>query len=399
MNIIKKYNPNLIENIQFHGRWDLSPERGYTTHWSGSSIYFQTTSRSVVIEIGPLTSARQNYHNILWKFGADSFVRTALVKGARSMWIMPSDSRGGEALRDVRIALADWGASLQILDIDVSEEDDRTISAPIIGSPTRPLLFIGGSLVCGYSPPYGGLVLPHGSYQAFPSIVARSLRARGIDARLEMVAVPGVRLMTTSRAPGMADLFFDGNDGVGGWEHRSREDPTDIFICLGTNDQGWGADTKEYVESYRSFLVRLRDSCSEMLRRIHVISPFGRFINPQDRRERIAVFEPEVQTMVKNLALTWKTGSPDDVRLYHVSTAGWINQNQTCDGVHPTSEGHETIAAKLIDYLESVENAEVEEEAEAAEPKQFEPTQAGFGYLYPEMGYPEVEPGFGYLPR
>ena len=58
--------------------------------------------------------------------------------------------------------------------------------------------------------------------------------------------------------------------------------------------------------------------------------------------------------------------------------------------------GHETIAAKLLDHLESVENAEAEEEVEAAEPKHFEPTQAGFGYLYPEMGYPE-DPGFGFL--
>jgi len=112
-------NPALVKNVQFHGRWDLESDGRYTTYWCGSSVFFQTTSRSVTIEIGPLTSSRQNYHNVLWKFGAHSSVRTALVKGQRSMKITPSDGRGGEALREVRIALCDWGSSLQILDIHV----------------------------------------------------------------------------------------------------------------------------------------------------------------------------------------------------------------------------------------------------------------------------------------
>lgn len=43
----------------------------------------------------------------------------------------------------------------------------------------------------GFTPPFRGLVLPHGSFQAFGSIVVRSLRANGLDARLEMVAYPG----------------------------------------------------------------------------------------------------------------------------------------------------------------------------------------------------------------
>ena len=53
------------------------------------------------------------------------------------------------------------------------------------------MLFIGDSLVSGFSPQFRDIVLPHGSFQAFPSVVVRPLRARGLDVRLEMVVYPG----------------------------------------------------------------------------------------------------------------------------------------------------------------------------------------------------------------
>ena len=69
--------------------------------------------------------------------------------------------------------------------------DGRAIVPPVAGLSIRPMLFIGDSLVSGFSPPFTGLVLPHGTFQAFGSVVIRILRARGVDARLEMVACPG----------------------------------------------------------------------------------------------------------------------------------------------------------------------------------------------------------------
>lgn len=112
-------NLELIYNVQFHGRWQLDGpiEQRYTTYWCGSSVFFQTTSKSVTIEIGSLTRSRKNYHNVMWKFGSASVVRTALVNRRRSLKITPSDGRGGEALRDVEVMLCGWGATLQILDI------------------------------------------------------------------------------------------------------------------------------------------------------------------------------------------------------------------------------------------------------------------------------------------
>lgn len=119
--------------------------------------------------------------------------------------------------------------------------------------PIRPFLFIGGSLVSGFSPDYQGLVLPHGTYQTFGAAVVRAFRKKDIDARLEMVAFPGkyfllavfffswrskfhtgMRLLTTEHEEGMADVFFDGVNGAGGWEDRPKNDiPHDILICLG----------------------------------------------------------------------------------------------------------------------------------------------------------------------
>lgn len=107
--------------VQFHGRWDLVGEDRYIAHWSGSSLCFQTTSRAITIELGPLTVSRNNFHNVCWRFGSTSVTRTALVKGKRSMKLTalsdPVESGGGERLRDVTIMLCDWGAKLQILDI------------------------------------------------------------------------------------------------------------------------------------------------------------------------------------------------------------------------------------------------------------------------------------------
>ena len=115
-------------------------------------------------------------------------------------------THGGEVLLDVTVMLCDWGATLQVLDITVvcicgmkafsyltifEKTDGRPILPPTAGSTVRPMLFIGDSLVSGFSPPMRGLVLPHGSFQAFGSVAVRTLRAHGLDARLEMVSYPG----------------------------------------------------------------------------------------------------------------------------------------------------------------------------------------------------------------
>lgn len=113
--------PDISPEVQFHGRWDLSGEDRYITHWCGSSLCFQTTSRSITVELGGLTVSRNNFHNVLWRFGSQAVTRTALVKGKRSLKLTaladPIESGGGERLRDVTIMLCDWGAKLQIIDI------------------------------------------------------------------------------------------------------------------------------------------------------------------------------------------------------------------------------------------------------------------------------------------
>lgn len=149
------------------------------------------------------------------------------------------------------------------------QTDGRPILAPAVTSSPRPILFIGDSLVSGFTPLYRGLVLPHGSYQSFGSIAVRTLRAHGVDARLEIVAYPGALniiifpqtivnwpslisdsgiCLKTVDSPavvsthtvdtdvywkGMEDIFWDGLAGKGGWEERSRDTPHDIFICIG----------------------------------------------------------------------------------------------------------------------------------------------------------------------
>ncbi|KAF8516041.1 SGNH hydrolase-type esterase domain-containing protein [Gautieria morchelliformis] len=346
----------LPSNVQFQGRWDLEGDDRYATHWCGSSLSFQTTSRSVTLQLGSLTVSRKNYHNVLWRFGSQSVIRTSLVKGKRAMVLTPSgagagSTHGGEVLLDVIVMLCDWGAILQILDITAT--DGRPILPPAVGSPVRPMLFIGDSLVSGFSPPFRGLVLPHGSFQAFGSVVVRTLRARGKDARLEMVAYPGLQLISTEHDKGMEDIFWDGMDGVSGWEQRSKDPPEDIFICIGANDRGWGVEKDEFLRTYKAFLVRLRDSYPNTLKRIHVISPFGLFKYPSEPEDRVAVFEPDVQHMVETLAESWRQSNPEGVELFHIATDGWIDKSHTCDGLHPNTEGHDKIGARLIECLDA----------------------------------------------
>jgi len=48
--------------------------------------------------------------------------------------------------------------------------------------------------------------------------------------------------------------------------------------------------------------------------------------------------------MVEALSKEWEETDPENhVKLYHISTEGWLNKSLTCDGVHPTSEGHISI--------------------------------------------------------
>jgi len=60
--------------------------------------------------------------------------------------------------------------------------------------------------------------------------------------------------------------------------------------------------------------------------------------------------------MVESLSKEWQESASGSggVLLYHISTEGWINKSLTCDGVHPTSEGHEAIGAKLIKYMDEL---------------------------------------------
>lgn len=41
--------------------------------------------------------------------------------------------------------------------------------------------------------------------------------------------------MTTALGEGMEEVFWDGIDGVGGWEQRSKDSPHDIFVCIGAS--------------------------------------------------------------------------------------------------------------------------------------------------------------------
>lgn len=205
--------------VQFHGRWNLDGDERYSTSWCGSSLIFQTASRYLDVELGELTASRNNYHNILWHYGSQSLVKTLPVAGKRMLKITPSDQGGpgytGDDLREVIIMLCDWGATLQILSITpvcitafiIAQRGYintvycfKADGQPIfIKSPQAqgssipwPMLFIGASQVSGYSPPFRGLVLPYGTFQSFGSVVVRTLRSHGVDARLEMVAYPGM---------------------------------------------------------------------------------------------------------------------------------------------------------------------------------------------------------------
>lgn len=53
--------------------------------------------------------------------------------------------------------------------------------------------------------------------------------------KLTEINCVGKCLMTTALGEGMEEVFWDGIDGVGGWEQRSKDSPHDIFVCIGAS--------------------------------------------------------------------------------------------------------------------------------------------------------------------
>lgn len=115
----------LPSTIQFQGRWVLEGSHRCAT-WCGSSVNFRTMSRSIILELGDLTTFRESkpdHPNILWNFGSASEPHLEHVKG-RSTLILEAEGganadihKNSEVLRDVTVMLCDWGASLHILNI------------------------------------------------------------------------------------------------------------------------------------------------------------------------------------------------------------------------------------------------------------------------------------------
>ena len=63
------------------------------------------------------------------------------------------------------------------------------------------------------------------------------------------------------------------------------------------------------------------------------------FKDPSEPKNRVVVFEPDLQHMVEALAASWGEFDPKGVKLFHIGSDGWIDKSLTCDGMHPTTDG------------------------------------------------------------
>lgn len=190
---------------------------------------------------------------------------------------------------------------------------DGTPTAPALDAAPR-VVFLGDSLTAGL-----GLE----EDQAFPARLAELLRERGTRIHAINAGVSG-----DTSAGGLARL-----------EWLLRQEPDVVVVELGANDGLRGQPAANTEANLRKIAARVRAAGAEVLLvGIQVPPNYG----PQYAREFAEIYPKLAKELGVPLVPFLLEGVAGDPAL------------NLPDGIHPTADGHERVAATVLPYLEGV---------------------------------------------
>ncbi|KZT50448.1 hypothetical protein CALCODRAFT_504722 [Calocera cornea HHB12733] len=132
--------------------------------------------------------------------------------------------------------------------------------------------------------------------------------------------------------------------------------PTVVIIALGANDDGWGVPVFHFTSSLRGLVERLVEAFRRSLEDVVLLTPFYSMGAGHSR------FAAATASLVSDLRAEWhpspspsSSSSSDEQhmpRIHSISTQGWLTPALAPDGIHPSVEGNEVMARRLVEAWE-----------------------------------------------
>ncbi|KAF9263171.1 SGNH hydrolase [Marasmius fiardii PR-910] len=333
-----------IENtnslIHYHGRWDSTPG----TWWAGSGLTLNIENlKSLQLELGQHTTTPVAALGIIFNQGV-----TTTVNVSQGINDIPFPAKLG--VEEAEAAKTKTVVKLNVEGWQDNRIDLRSVvvNADAVLHPYQPsplaFQFIGDSLTSGQ-------FLPNGINDAWPFLTAQHF---GAEYRIN--SQPGAALtdiVSYGNQHGVSFQFFRTEDTGYFWaqDHnyttpwnfaRDLNPPTShVIIHIGANDASQNVTLDAFVETYGSFITRLRTIYP--VQPIFVFSPWGW---PNADGNIYGYYEGAYQRVVD------ARHALHDRNVFLVNTTGWVTyQDVFPDNVHPTPAGHQKIANELIDWL------------------------------------------------
>ena len=185
-------------------------------------------------------------------------------------------------------------------------------TAPATQAASRPrIVFLGDSITAG---------LGVDADQAFPALIRDALARDGIDVDIVNAGTSG-----DTTAGGLARVDW-----------LLRQKPEVIVVGLGGNDGLRGQDVKASEQNLRAIVAKSRDAGAAVLL-------LGMMMPPNYGPEYTAEFRAIYPRIAKEMNVLL-------VPFLLEGVGGETHLNQR-DGIHPTAEGHERVAANVLPHL------------------------------------------------
>jgi acyl-CoA thioesterase I len=193
------------------------------------------------------------------------------------------------------------------------EDATTTPAAPATAAAARlpRIVFLGDSITAGYGVD---------AEQAFPALIRDGLAKEGLDVEIVNAGTSG-----DTTAGGLARLD---------WLLRQRPDV--LVVGLGGNDGLRGQDVKSSEQNLRTIVTRAREAGARVLL-------LGMMMPPNYGPEYTKAFREIYSRVAKDLDVPL-------VPFLLEGVGGEADLNQR-DGIHPTPQGHERVAANVLPHV------------------------------------------------
>ncbi|KAI8996285.1 SGNH hydrolase [Trametes punicea] len=330
--------PNDHPLLYYHGRWDSSPG----TWWAGSGFKLRVAGlSSLSLNLGPHTTAP--LASIAVSLDYDPFYTVNVSAGTNAI---PLNGISGATVSEkstsvVRINVEGWQNNRINLESVVLNKGARLL--PYTASKLA-FQFIGDSLSAGQ-------YLPQGVNQAWPFLTGEFFRAEH-----RVNAQPGAALsdiVSYGNEHGLSYQYFRTEDTgyfyttdhnyTTPWNFaRDRPAPTHVVIHIGANDASQNVTADSFVETYLTFLARLRSLYP--VQPIFVFTPWGW---PNADGSVSYYYQGQYERIVQERHVI------GDRSVFLVNTTGWVTWEDVFpDNQHPSVAGHQKIASLFERWLE-----------------------------------------------